>query len=210
MPPEEYFPLIDCFLERWPAARIFVATDDPRFLLRLQRRYPDDRLRWHQGTARHQRNAFVVHGARGRALTTQVLMDALWLSKCDFLLYSASAVPEYAMYFNPALRDHSVHVQFAWAAVTAREAALWPAQYHTKHALSAAAAHATTTTNNNSNTSNTSTRIDHSTSTSNISSGSRGSRGDSSSGSGVGAAAASTSGGGLGLLNVFCVPRVFR
>ena len=39
-------------------------------------------------------------------------MDALCLSKCDFLLRSASAVSEFAIFFNPTLHDYSLNLQY--------------------------------------------------------------------------------------------------
>ena len=37
----------------------------------------------------------------------QVLLDTLMLSRCDFLLKSASSVSEFAIYFNPQLARNS-------------------------------------------------------------------------------------------------------
>eukprot|EP00966_Prymnesium_polylepis_P103946 2407228-Prymnesium_polylepis.1 len=42
----------------------------------------------------------------------QVLLDALLLSKCDFLLKATSAVAEFAMWVNLAL--HDAHVDLQW------------------------------------------------------------------------------------------------
>ena len=43
----------------------------------------------------------------------QVLLDALLLSRTDYLLHSASGVAEFAIYFNPSLHESSVHLQYA-------------------------------------------------------------------------------------------------
>ena len=37
----------------------------------------------------------------------QVLLDTLLLSKCDFLIKTASSVSEFAIYYNPALANRS-------------------------------------------------------------------------------------------------------
>ena len=42
----------------------------------------------------------------------QVLLDALLLSRCDFLLKTTSAVPEFAIWVN--LRLHAAHVDLQW------------------------------------------------------------------------------------------------
>ena len=44
---------------------------------------------------------------RAHAKGVEVLLDTLLLSKCDFLLKSASAVSEFALYFNPHLINRS-------------------------------------------------------------------------------------------------------
>jgi hypothetical protein len=42
----------------------------------------------------------------------EVLLDAICLSKCSFLLYSHSGVPEFALRLTPSLHDHSVNFSF--------------------------------------------------------------------------------------------------
>ena len=42
----------------------------------------------------------------------EVLIDALLLSRSDWLLHSASGVAEFAIYTNPALHNRSVHLQY--------------------------------------------------------------------------------------------------
>ena len=39
-------------------------------------------------------------------------MDSLLLSRCDFLLHSASGVAEFAIYWGPHLHEASVHLQY--------------------------------------------------------------------------------------------------
>ncbi len=41
-----------------------------------------------------------------------MLIDALLLSKCDWLLHSASGVAEFAIYWNLKLHRRSVHLQY--------------------------------------------------------------------------------------------------
>ena len=47
-----------------------------------------------------------------------ILMDIQLLSKCDFLIVSASGVSEFAFYFNPSLHTQSVHLQYAHGRMT--------------------------------------------------------------------------------------------
>jgi hypothetical protein len=107
VPPEEYFPGIDHYLESHECSRIFLATDQEQFVDRLRGRYG---------------NRLVVRDAQ-RALAfgdgenpfqkkegspylkgEEVLIDCLLLARSDFLLKCTSAVGEYAMYFNSKLR----------------------------------------------------------------------------------------------------------
>ena len=49
---------------------------------------------------------------RHDALNRQVLRDIDLMSRCSFLLHSASAVAEAAIYFNPWLHENSVHLEY--------------------------------------------------------------------------------------------------
>merc|ERR1712176_1150689 len=51
---------------------------------------------------RHDRN-ILQSNRHSYDASRKVLVDALRLSKCDFMLKSCSSVPEFAMYLNPSL-----------------------------------------------------------------------------------------------------------
>mmetsp|Transcript_10475 Transcript_10475/g.24255 ORF Transcript_10475/g.24255 Transcript_10475/m.24255 type:complete len:557 (-) Transcript_10475:392-2062(-) len=112
VPPAEYVPHIERYLAKSPSAILFVATDSPAFLSWLQQKYAG-RI-YAQNALRSERNAFLDmdltdHYRKG----ADVLIDALLLSRCHFLLKCSSAVGEYAIYFNVSLHNNSIDVQYA-------------------------------------------------------------------------------------------------
>lgn len=114
VPPAEYFPLIDEYLERHPEAGIFFATDQMQYRREMAERY-GDRVLWHEAELSDSTvNAFQRQkqgGAGNRRKGEEVLIDALLLSRCDFLHKCTSAVGEFAQYFSDTL--DSVDLNFA-------------------------------------------------------------------------------------------------
>jgi len=140
VPPEAYFPFIDAYIRRYPDALVFVATDEAAYLERTRRRYEYPRVGRSgkraaavgaadgAGDSRDfspetaDRVVFfqpgywaddVIHGSDVSAdhKGMQVLIDALLLSKCDFLLKSASSVAEFAIWVNLDLHWKHVDLQ---------------------------------------------------------------------------------------------------
>lgn len=103
VPPAEYFPFIDSYIDEKSSARIFVATDQVQFLKEIKSRYSERVIHYEAMRAEGSVNVFQMEGNNYRK-GREVLIDALLLSRCDFLLKCTSAVGEYAMYFNPELR----------------------------------------------------------------------------------------------------------
>ena len=115
--PAEYEPYVRAFLAAHGAnASVFVATDSPSYLADVMRRWPADRLQFRHEVLRHESNVAFVGGAASKANNyrkgEEVLLDALLLSRCDFLLHAASGVAELAIYWNPRLHLQSVHLQY--------------------------------------------------------------------------------------------------
>jgi hypothetical protein len=108
VPPAEYFPLIDRYLRANPTARVFFATDQRQFREEMQTRYGDRLLSVASTLSDSTVNAFQAQRERGagnRAKGEEVLIDALLLSRCDFLLKCTSAVGEFAQYFSDTLES---------------------------------------------------------------------------------------------------------
>ena len=112
--PSAYFPFIDCFLRTRPGCGLFVATDSPRFLAEVRARY-GERVAC-LDCMRDQHNAAWDLERDGYAKGKEVLLDALCLSRCSFLLFSTSGVPEFALRVNPTLHESSVNLSFDGAA----------------------------------------------------------------------------------------------
>lgn len=123
VPPREYEPYVDAFLRSHPNGTVFVATDSPAFLAEVKtrwlQRWPGAPFRWREDILRSEANAaFDRRGVGGGTPPSnarkgeEVLIDALLLARCDWLLHSASGVAEFAIYSNLKLHRRSVHLQY--------------------------------------------------------------------------------------------------
>lgn len=102
--PEEYFPHIDRYLAENPeGTKIFVATDQRQWLKIMEDAYPGRILSYSEvSLSDDEENR--IHDAENKALRgVEVLVDALLLSRCDFLLKCNAAVGEMALVVNPEL-----------------------------------------------------------------------------------------------------------
>lgn len=103
--PEEYFPHIDQYLRDHPkCTRIFVATDQRQWLKTLQEAYPGKIVSFSQRSLGDGvENRF--HDASDKAARgLEVLVDAVLLSRCCFILKCHAAVGEMALTLNRDLR----------------------------------------------------------------------------------------------------------
>jgi len=113
VPPEAYFPLVDAYVEAHPDALVFLATEDRSYHERFAARYKGsspNRSRLLSLTSGYENfdSRYSSHvGRKG----DDVLIDALILAQCDFLLKAASAVAEFAIWVRPALHEKHLDLQ---------------------------------------------------------------------------------------------------
>ena len=111
VPPRSYAPHIDSYLASHPNATLFVATDSPAALQWMRQRYGARVVA--REALRSEGNAFLDTRLRDNYRKgLDVLLDALLLSRCDFLLKSSSAVGEFAIYWSPRLHERSIDLQY--------------------------------------------------------------------------------------------------
>jgi alpha-1,6-fucosyltransferase-like protein len=103
VPPEEYIPEIDAYLRDHPGGRIFVATDQRQYIEFFREHYGDIVLFYDSLRSSDHRAPFQLETAGNYRKGWDVLIDALLLSRCDFLLKCSSHVGETALWFNPDL-----------------------------------------------------------------------------------------------------------
>ena len=119
--PAEYEPYVRAFLSaHGPTSYVFLATDSPSFLAEALQSWPQGRVRYRKDVLRLEANAAFAKkspsgggGGGNYRKGEEVLLDALLLSRCDFLLHAASGVAEFAIYWSPRLHAKSVHLQYA-------------------------------------------------------------------------------------------------
>ena len=102
-----------------PEGSLFLATDDREAIRAFRSRYDTRRLAFQRGVPRGTcdiRGSCEYSNPMSRARTStdgvaplgdSVLIDALLLGRCDFLVKSKSAVSEFAIYFSPRLHNAS-------------------------------------------------------------------------------------------------------
>lgn len=106
VPPEEYFPLVDDWLDRHPDSGVFLATDQMQFRDEMAQRYGARAVWYAELLSSSDINVFQMHegdGRGNRAKGEEVLIDALLLARCAHLLKCTSAVGEFAQYFAESL-----------------------------------------------------------------------------------------------------------
>jgi len=125
VPPEEYFPYIDRYLAEHPnCKKIFVATDQRKWLAVLESVYPGTILSFAE-LSLSEDNENRIHDQNDRALRgAEALVDALLLSKCQYLIKCHGAVGELALVVNPGL--DFVDLNYDRAAFTAKPGPLGP------------------------------------------------------------------------------------
>ena len=95
--------LINAQKEHGNNIKLFLATDDQHFLNDLQKKYPNkvyavDTLRSSNGNAMHTSNGSAPY-EKGKS----AVVDALLLSKSDFLIKSPSNLSDSSLMFNPTI-----------------------------------------------------------------------------------------------------------
>jgi hypothetical protein len=110
VPPSVYYAYVDAFMAK-RGAKLFVATDSPRFLKEVVSRYGEGNVKF-LNCMRDEGNAAWNLARDGYVKGREVLVDAMMLAKCDFLIYSHSGVPEFALRLNTQLHHHSINVSF--------------------------------------------------------------------------------------------------
>lgn len=103
--PKEYYPFIDKYISHNKGCKIFLATDQIQYVDILRKRYGDRVLAYGATRSDGVVNPFQQNDGNNYKKGKDVLIDCLLLSKSDFLLKCASAVGEFATYFNPTIRS---------------------------------------------------------------------------------------------------------
>lgn len=120
LPPAEYYPLIDLYLARRPSTTILIATDSPKFLTEMEGRYRGRIVAY--SALRSDINAFADRSMTDNFKKGEdALVDSLLLSCSNFLLKPASALSEFSVYFNTALHNHSIELQYEVGALAPAE-----------------------------------------------------------------------------------------
>ena len=109
--PEEYAPLVALYLRRRPDALIYVATDSPRFVAEMRDEHGERLVAY--DALRSERNAFADASVSDNYKKGEdSLIESPMLSCSNFVMKPASALSEFAVYFNPRLHNHTLELQY--------------------------------------------------------------------------------------------------
>lgn len=109
-----YYGLIDAYIAHHGAeVRVLVASDDAGLEADVLRRYGSGRvLRQSTSLVRGNRSEPVWRaGGRRYQRSFEAMVDTLLLARTDFLLKTASAVPEFALYYRPELPSYDLQIK---------------------------------------------------------------------------------------------------
>lgn len=115
--PDDYLPLVRAYLKVQQGSLVFVATDDQRLLEHVKSSWPQDIvsvLRWRNISRPAQ--GFKAHCSSkddSYQAGLELLVDVLLLSRCSYLVHSASNIPELAVMINPSLHSNSFNLRFS-------------------------------------------------------------------------------------------------
>ncbi len=106
VPPKYYFQEVNKYLKKEPSAKVFIATESKSLRKQVKEKYGKrvvyyDSTLSDEGTSPHLQFG-------GAKVGEEVLIEAMLLSKCNFLVYGMSEVPFAATYFNPTLRHVNI------------------------------------------------------------------------------------------------------
>lgn len=106
--PFKYFEAIHShlYIHNKKDFNIFLATDQIQFVELFQREFKDRLVRYDAFRSGNHMAPHNLNAISGYKKGEEVLIDILILSRCNFLFKAASAVGEYALWFNPSLDCH--------------------------------------------------------------------------------------------------------
>ena len=122
IPVQNFLPYVQAYTDEQRLrdnASIFLATDSQMVIQEIERSWPKDvvkRMKWQERVVRSNDTTPVFTLSSSHHLTnTQVLVDILAMSKCQFLLHGLSAVSEAVHYLNQDLhhKNRSVNLDIS-------------------------------------------------------------------------------------------------
>jgi hypothetical protein len=119
IPVKKFLPYVQAYAEAQKGGKdysytIYLATDSDKVIDEIHRTWPANtvsRIKWQKGVVRSNDTTPVFTMASHHSTNTQVLVDIVAMSKCQYLLHGFSAVSEAVHYFNPSLHDQSVNLE---------------------------------------------------------------------------------------------------
>ena len=114
--PETYFKAIHESIrkDQHSDIRIFLATDQEQFVDLFRKEFGNIVVTYSSIRSTSEMAPFQFNHISPYKKGEDVLVDMLLLSRCNFLFKCASAVGEYAMWFNPSLKCHDFALESHW------------------------------------------------------------------------------------------------
>jgi hypothetical protein len=110
IPHQQFLPYIDAYLQNG-GDKVYIATDSSKVLDFVQKEWAHVNLVVQGGIVRSAVFQPVFRQASHNRTNTEVLIDILAMSRCQFFIHGYSAVSESSHYLNPNLHHHSVDLE---------------------------------------------------------------------------------------------------
>jgi hypothetical protein len=110
LPVDDFYPYIQAYRANG-GSNIYLATDSSRVVDQVQRSWINMTLIVQGGIVRSDKRRPVFYQATHNRTNTEVLVDIVALSRCQFLIHGFSAVSESSHYLNPRLHNMSVDLE---------------------------------------------------------------------------------------------------
>jgi hypothetical protein len=113
IPTDRFKPYVDAYRKAGGTC-VYLATDSHKVVARIRQRWPSrlsDMITTPSSVLRSDNKTAVFVLGQHHRTNTEVLVDILALSKCQFLLHGYSAVSEASIYIHLALHHQSVNLE---------------------------------------------------------------------------------------------------
>ena len=111
IPHDAFLPFVDAYLQNGGGDKVYLATDSSNVVERVQKEWSHVTLVVQGGIVRSAVFKPVFRQGSHNRTNTEVLVDILAMSRCQYMIHGYSAVSESSHYLNPTLHNRSVDLE---------------------------------------------------------------------------------------------------
>ena len=111
IPHDAFLPFVDAYLQNGGGDKVYLATDSSNVVERVKKEWAHVTLVVQGGIVRSAVFKPVFRQGSHNRTNTEVLLDILAMSRCQYMIHGYSAVSESSHYLNPTLHNRSVDLE---------------------------------------------------------------------------------------------------